>query len=84
MEHPLSINSGLAGVVKTRLTEAGISLREAATRTGIPLTTLSRRLTGTSPFSADELALVASLFGIAVSDLAGEAETWVADEAVSA
>jgi len=84
MEHSPSINSGLAGVVKSRLREAGISFREAATRTGIPLTTLSRRLTGTSPFSADELAQLASLFGIAVSDLAGEAETWVADEAVSA
>lgn len=84
MEHPPSINVGLAGAVKARLASGGISLREAASRTGIPLTTLSRRLTGASPFSADELASLANLFDTTVSGLAGEAEALVADGALSA
>lgn len=85
MEHRPSINLGLAGVVKSRLAESGTSLREASTITGIPLTTLSRRLTGSSPFSADELASFARLFDTTVSGLAGEAELLVAaDEVKSA
>lgn len=84
MEHPPSINTGLARAVKIRLDADGTSLREASVRTGIPLTTFSRRLTGASPFSADELASLASMFDITVSGLAGEAEALVADGAVPA
>lgn len=84
MEHWQSINAGLAGAVNARLGGAGMSMRQASDRTGIALTTLSRRLTGTSPFSADELAALAKLFDTTVSGLAEEAEALVADGAVSA
>lgn len=70
VEHPLD----LASVVLRRLDEAEISQREAAVRTGIPLTTLNRRLTGASPFLATELQSLASLLRTTVSRLAIEAE----------
>ena len=79
MELLPNINAGLAEAVKARLSDSGISMREASLRAGIPLTTLSRRLTGTSPFSADELASLARLLDTSVSGLAGEAESLVAD-----
>lgn len=74
MEHPPATLSSLSEVVKQRLEDAGISQRQAASQTGIPLTTLSRRLTGNSSFSVTELAALAGLFGIPVSRLAIEAE----------
>lgn len=64
----------LAEVVKRRLEASGTSLRAASITTGIPLTTLSRRLTGTSPFSVTELVAFASMFEITMSCLAIEAE----------
>ena len=64
----------LAEVVKIALTEAGISQRDAASLTGIPLTTLTRRLSGNSPFLSTELDRIASLAGTTVSALAAEAE----------
>jgi transcriptional regulator with XRE-family HTH domain len=60
---------GLARNVSAALSAAGIAQRDAAARTGIPLSTLSRRLTGNSPFNTDELALIADLLGVNVSDL---------------
>lgn len=74
VEHPEQTARSLADVISHRLREADISQREAATRTGIPLTTLSRRLTGTSPLLVTELASLASLLGTSVSCLANEAE----------
>lgn len=74
VEHPEQTSRSLAGVISHRLREAGISQREAAIRTGIPLTTLSRRLTGTSPLLVTELASLASVLGVSVSCLANEAE----------
>lgn len=64
----------LARVVSEALREAGVSQREAATQTGIPITTLVRRLTGRSPLKHDELAALASLAGTTVTSLVTEAE----------
>lgn len=64
----------LAEVVKNSLTEAGVSRRDAADLTGIPLTTLSRRLTGNSPFLSTELDRIASVTGTTVSALVSAAE----------
>lgn len=75
MEHSLAAATGFAAVVKGHLDRGGISQREAATRTGIPLTTLHRRLTGASPFSVNELLRIASLLDTTVSRLAIEAES---------
>lgn len=74
VEHPEQTSRSLAGVISQRLRDADISQREAANRTGIPLTTLSRRLTGVSPLLVTELASLASLLDTTVSCLANEAE----------
>lgn len=60
---------GIARTVSTALSTAGIAQRDAAARTGIPLSTLSRRLTGNSPFTVVELDLLANILGVTVSDL---------------
>lgn len=64
----------IAEVVSQALTDSGKSLRDAATTTGIPLTTLSRRLTGNSSFTVDEVDALACLLGLSVSQLAAAAE----------
>ena len=51
------------------LRAADIPQREAAARTGIAMTTLTRRLSGHSPFRIDELAAIADLCGVSVADL---------------
>jgi len=61
-------SKGIAQAVSAALRGAGIAQRDAAAKTGIPLTTLSRRLTGNSPFNMDELDLLADLIGCAVAD----------------
>lgn len=75
MDTPENVSRALSETVARRLAAAGISQRSAAERTGIALTTLSRRLTGTSPFLATELAAIACLLGTTVSDMAKESET---------
>lgn len=75
MDTPEQVSRALAETVSRRLSGAGISQRDAASRAGIALTTLSRRLTGTSPFLATELAALAGLLGTTVSNLAQESET---------
>jgi transcriptional regulator with XRE-family HTH domain len=74
MVTPEQTSRALARAVAEALAEAGVSQRKAAEATGIPLTTLSRRLTGASPLLATELASLASLLGITVSALAIAAE----------
>ena len=64
----------IASAVTHRMTRAGLSLRETSRASNIPLATLSRRLNG-SPFLSTELAALASLFDVAVSQLVAEAET---------
>ena len=63
----------IAANVSAALSAAGIAQRDAATQTGIPLTTLSRRLTGNSPFTVVELDLLARILGVTVSALIAQA-----------
>ena len=70
-------SQALAEVVKIALADAGVTRREAASRTGIPLTTLTRRLTGNSPFLATELAAIASVTDTTVSALFAKVEASV-------
>jgi len=63
----------IAANVSAALSSAGIAQRDAATQTGIPLTTLSRRLTGNSPFTIVELDLIAGILGVTVSELIAKA-----------
>lgn len=65
---------GVADVVRSALTTAGVSRREAAALTGIPLTTLQRRLTGLSPFLVTELDALATVTGTTVSAMFSQAE----------
>lgn len=67
-------SQGIAEVVTGALSEAGIAQRDAAARTGIPFTTLRRRLTGYSPFNMAELVLIADLLGQPLSSLIQMAE----------
>ena len=64
----------MSHVVREALRDAGISQRVASTETGIPLTTLVRRLSGRSPLLVTELAALASLAGVTVSELTARAE----------
>ena len=75
MEHPEAVSANISRAIAAALTEAGISLRSAADTTGIPVATLSRRLNGTTPFTTTELARMASVLGVAVSDLVSGAES---------
>ena len=71
MDTPEQASREVARAVSQALTAAGISQRTASQQTGIPLNTLSRRLTGKSPFNVTELAFIAELLGITVADLVG-------------
>lgn len=67
-------SQSIAEVVTAALSEAGIAQRDAAARTGIPFTTLRRRLTGFSPFNMAELVLLAELLDRPLSSLIRKAE----------
>lgn len=56
------------------LDEAGISLREAAERTEIPLGVLDRNLFGASPILVSDLFRLTDLLGMKVSDFMAEVE----------
>lgn len=66
----VAIGRAVRGAVAT----AGLTLAEAAEQTGIALSTLSRRVNGTLPFTFPELVKVAMVCGVKVSDLALAAE----------
>lgn len=64
----------LAEVVRDALHDAGIPQREASQRSGIPINTLSRRLTGKSPLTISELAELADIAGRSLTSLIAEVE----------
>jgi len=66
---PADTSRGIAATVSAALRDAGISQRDAAARTGIAINTLSRRLTGNSPFLVTELALIAELLDTTIEHL---------------
>lgn len=78
MDTPHTVSQGIARAVAVALTDSGLSQRAAAAASGIPLATLSRRLTGHSPFTVDELSILATLAGTTVSALVERAETTAA------
>lgn len=71
---PAAAVGKIAQHVTSLLTRGGISQREASRRTGIPLTTLSRRLAGHSPLQLDELAALADLLDLSLVDLVSGAD----------
>lgn len=55
--------------VKQAIDDAGLSERDVAEQTGIPLTTLNRRLRGHAPFTATELRKIGQVLGVPASSL---------------
>lgn len=73
MEH-LTPALAVAREVTSLIESSGLSRREVSSRTGIPLTTLTRRLTGISPFSITELDALASVLDTTVLRLVNAAD----------
>ena len=69
MDTPQQAQQASAAAVTKALRDAKVSQRAASEATGIPLTTLVRRLTGRSPFLITELAALADVCGRDVTDL---------------
>ena len=58
--------AGVADKVVAAMHAKDVSRLALADKAGIPRTTLIRRLTGTSPFTVDELARIAGALGVDV------------------
>lgn len=63
----VTINQQIAERVTAAIERAGKSTKGVSDETGIARTTLSRRLSGTSPFGADELILIGRVVGVDAS-----------------
>ena len=68
------LNAHLGAAIAARLESAGISQRNAALRTYIPLTSLNAKLAGAREITAKDLVRLAVLLDTAPSDLLREAE----------
>ena len=73
----------LATAVREAVEQRGRTQREVADAVGIPLTTLSRKIRGLTPFDAVELAGIAEFLGTSLIDLALRAER-IASKGVAA
>lgn len=75
MDTSESIARQVAVELRAAMASAGVSQRDMAAETGIPLVTLSRRLTGTGKgFTLDEVAMVASVLGLGLTEVVLRAE----------
>ena len=79
MFHMDTTTAGLPRQITAQIREAmaaaGVSQRELATRTGLPLVTLNRRLTGTGkPFDLQELLSITATLGLSLTDVVLRAE----------
>lgn len=74
MDTPQTQADRLTGTIREALARSGVSRRELSARTGIPLTTLQRRLVspGTG-LQLTEATAIASAIGTSLSELAAEA-----------
>ena len=61
-----------AEVISQAISDAGFTPFSLSEATGIPRTTLNRRLLGASPFNTEELDAIAGRIGTSVSDLLRE------------
>lgn len=74
MEQPQTISESLAAVVRGELAAQRITQRMASEGAGIPLTTLHRKLSGRAPFNVVELAALAEILGVSLTEFAQRAE----------
>lgn len=59
----------IAGTVRAELARQRKQQKELQAKLGISRTSMARRLSGESPFDANELVIVAEFLGLAVGDL---------------
>lgn len=71
----MDITRETAALVQAALDAAGRTPLSVSEHTGIPRTTLLRRLTGTSPFTIAELELIATLLAVPVHSLIPSTDT---------
>lgn len=69
-----TINASLGAVVRAAIRDAELNQRAISSLTGIPYTTLRRKLDGLSSFTVDELMLIGSPLNVLPSELIGAAE----------
>lgn len=74
MATPNDTSHRIARAVSAAIKRAGLSENAVATRSGIPQTTLNRRLAGISPLTVIELAAIAEVLGVTVAALITPAE----------
>lgn len=75
MDTPEALSRQIATEVRTAMETAGLSQRDVADATTIPLVTLNRRLVGGGkPFDLVELANVAGVLKLSVTELVLRAE----------
>lgn len=73
MEHGLT-ERRVAEAVAAAMQTAGVTQTALASDTGIPLSTLNRRLLGHQPFTIRELASIATALGVSITDITSAAE----------
>lgn len=75
MDAPNALAQQVAAEIRSAMESRNVSQREVAARTGVPLVTLNRRLTGQGkPFDLAELAMTAEALDMSVVDLVIRAE----------
>lgn len=75
MDTPEAVARQVAVEIKAAMASAGLSQREVADATNIPLVTLNRRLTGSGkPFDFGEVSAITAVLGISLTELVLRAE----------
>lgn len=74
MATPENISRSLSEAIKDAASESKVSQRDLASRTGIPLVTLNRKLNHASPFNFMELGAISEVLGVSLTELVLRAE----------
>lgn len=81
MKQDNEVSAALSASIAELLQERGLTQRELANATQIPLATLNRRLACVAPFTVIELAAIARVLHTSITDLALKAERSMAGAA---
>ena len=82
MDTPIALGRAITAEIRAGMESAGISQRDMAEATTIPLVTLNRRLTGNGKaLDMAELAAIAEVLGTSVTDLIVRAEARIQERA---
>lgn len=69
MDTPETTARRISEAVKTISADRGVSQRQLSEATGIPFVTLHRRFNGGKPFDMAELAAIAAVLDMSVTDI---------------